>query len=40
MRDQKLHHENEQKLVRLRVRNDVTHALQLKLHERMDKKQI
>ena len=28
------------KLATLRAKNDVTHAFQLKLHERMNKKQI
>ena len=31
---------NKKKLAPLRAKNDVTHALQLKLHERMNKKQI
>ena len=31
---------NTKKLAPLRVKNDVTHAIQLKLHERKNKKQI
>ena len=31
---------NKKKIAPLRAKNDVAHALQLKLHERMNKKQI
>ena len=36
----KFNHANEQKLAPLGAKNDVTHTIQLKLHERMNKKQI
>ena len=37
---QNFNHANEKKIAQLRAKNDVTHALQMKLHERMNKKQM
>ena len=38
MCDQNINHANEQKTRSTKSKNDVTHAIQLKLHERMNKK--
>ena len=40
MRNPKFNHANEKKIAPLRMKNDVTSAIQFKLHERMNKKQI
>ena len=38
--DQKFNHANVQKTCSTKSENDITHAIQWKLHERMNKKQI